>query len=413
MSDFLMPSLGADMESAKVVEWLVKPGAKVKKGDVIAVVDTHKGAIEIEIFQEGTISEICAREGEQVRVGGLLARLSAPGEVVALKPASPAERVAAPAPSAGEPRTAPPVAPPRAPVPPVSGVAAAGMRAKVSPAARRRAVELSIDPELISGTGIDGSVTLADVELAAQWKAPPSAPPVAQSRPAPRKAKAGFDPGEMRKAIAAAMGRSKREIPHYYLTTTTDLGASLSWIQAYNQDKTPDRRLLPAVLLLKATALALRETPQLNGFWEAEGFRPGPGFHIGWAISLRGGGLVAPAIHDTDKKSLPELMTDLSDLVARARSGGLRSSELIDPTITVTSLGERGADAVMGIIYPPQVAIVGFGRVLERPWIVNGQIEKRPLVSVSLAADHRASDGHIGGLLLTAIDRLLQEPDKL
>ena len=420
MTDFVMPSLGADMESARLTEWLVKPGAAVKKGDVVAIVETHKGAIEVEIFHDGTVAELIAQEGDDVPVGGLLARIAAPGEVAvqpaAARPAAPPPE-AAPSPPKAEAKSAPrraPAPPPPAPPPRPTAPPSTGARAKVSPVARRRAAELGIDPDALTGTGIDASVTLADVELAARTQAaPPAPPPAPAAAAAPRKARSGFDPAEMRKAIAAAMGRSKREIPHYYLTGTIDIGAALAWLEKHNADRTPDERLLPAVLLLKATALALRETPQLNGFWENDAFRPGPGIHVGWAIALRGGGLVAPAIHDADQKPLPELMTALRDLVARARSGGLRSSELTDPTVTVTSLGERGADSVIGVIYPPQVAIVGFGRIAERPWIAGGRVKKRPLVSVSLAADHRASDGHAGGLLLAAIDRLLQEPEKL
>jgi pyruvate dehydrogenase E2 component (dihydrolipoamide acetyltransferase) len=167
------------------------------------------------------------------------------------------------------------------------------------------------------------------------------------------------------------------------------------------------------VLFLKATALALRKVPELNGFWQKDEFLPAARVHVGWAIALRGGGLIAPAIHDADQRSLGELMTALRDLVQRGRTGGLRSSELTDPTITVTSLGERGAETVIGVIYPPQVAIVGFGRIVERPWAVDGALAVRPAVSLSLAADHRASDGHRGGLLLAEIDCLLQEPEAL
>ncbi len=209
------------------------------------------------------------------------------------------------------------------------------------------------------------------------------------------------------------MGRSKREIPHYYLSSTVDFGTAQSWLEAWNLQHEPIDRLLPAVLLLKATAKALTEVPQLNGFYENGAYRSMSDIHLGWAVALRGGGLVAPAIHNANHKTPSELMVALRDMVQRARAGGLRSSELTDPTITVTSLGERGAESVLGVIYPPQVAIIGFGRVVPRPWVVDGQVIARPLVTVSLAADHRASDGHVGGQLLAAIDAALQSPDNL
>jgi pyruvate dehydrogenase E2 component (dihydrolipoamide acetyltransferase) len=217
----------------------------------------------------------------------------------------------------------------------------------------------------------------------------------------------------MRAAIAAAMGRSKREIPHYYLSTTIDMSAALTWLRGENERRPMDERLLPVALLLKGVALALHEVPELNGHWIDGAFHKGPGIHVGCAISLRGGGLVAPAVHDADRKDLGALMRELRDVVARARAGSLRSSELADPTITVTNLGEQGADTGFGIIYPPQVAIIGFGRIAERPWIAADRIEPRPLMSASLSADHRASDGHRGGLFLAALDRLLQTPEKL
>jgi len=217
----------------------------------------------------------------------------------------------------------------------------------------------------------------------------------------------------MRAAIAAAMTRSKREIPHYYLSTTIDTGAVMTWLRAENERRTVTDRLLPAVLLIKAVALALREVPELNGHWVADRFRPGPGIHVGCAISLRGGGLVAPALHDADTTGLSVLMQDLQNLVARARAGSLKSSELADPTITVTNLGDQGVDAAFGIIYPPQVAIVGFGKIADRPWVVAGKIEPRPVLTATLSADHRASDGHRGGVFLAAIDRLLQHPEAL
>jgi pyruvate dehydrogenase E2 component (dihydrolipoamide acetyltransferase) len=217
----------------------------------------------------------------------------------------------------------------------------------------------------------------------------------------------------MRQVIASAMARSKREIPHYYLSTTVDMSPAISLLNQENMNRHMEERLLYGVLLIKAVALALRQFPELNGFWLDGGAMPSPDIHVGVAITLRGGGLVAPALHNADQKNLDELMRSFLDLVARARAWSLRSSELSDPTITLTSLGEQGVETVFPIIYPPQVAIVGFGKIEERPWSAQGQIVSRPLVVATLAADHRVSDGHRGGLFLAHLDRLLQEPDKL
>jgi pyruvate dehydrogenase E2 component (dihydrolipoamide acetyltransferase) len=216
-----------------------------------------------------------------------------------------------------------------------------------------------------------------------------------------------------RQTIAAAMSRSKREVPHYYLSTTIDLHRALTWLAEENRQRPVTDRLLYGVLLLKAAALALREVPELNAVWAEGQVVTNKAIHVGVAIALRQGGLVAPALHDTDRQSLGELMGQLRDLVNRARTGSLRSSELSDPTITVTSLGEQGVETVFPIIYPPQVAIVGFGKVVERPWVADGQVVVRPVVTATLSADHRVSDGHRGGLFLAAVDRLLQEPSKL
>ncbi len=392
MAEFLMPALGADMETGRLVQWLVKPGDPVRRGDIVAVVETHKGAIDVEIFLDGVIREL-APLGQEMKVGALLARVGPADETtssaLAALPAGAAAAVTAPIAGAALPRPLPGRAP--------ASIAPAG-RPLASPAARRRALELGVELEGLGGSGVGGAIALADVERAAAL-----APPVRR----------GFDPEPMRQAIAAAMGRSKREIPHYYLSSQIDFHAAQSWLLDYNRDREPEQRLLPAALLLKATALALRGLPRLNGFYQDGAFRPGAGIHVGWAVALRGGGLIAPAIHDADQLALPELMAALRDLVQRARSGGLRSSELADPTVTVTSLGERGAEAVWGVIYPPQVAVIGFGRIAERPWVVDGQVLPRSLVQVSLAADHRVSDGHLGGQLLSAIDRALQTPENL
>jgi pyruvate dehydrogenase E2 component (dihydrolipoamide acetyltransferase) len=403
MSDFLMPKLGADMTAGKLVAWRKKPGDPVRRGDILAEVDTDKGVIDIEAFADGVLDTLLIQPGAEVPVGTPLARIRAEGE-------SPAGD--SPRPTAASPPTT--LANPHTPVavaPAVIELSAAELsRLRISPSARRRARELGVDPRKVTGTGTGGAITREDIEQAAS--APAAAPttkasvPITPTSPVDRNLR-------MRQAIAAAMSRANREIPHYYLSTTIDLQPALDWLARQNEARPVTERLLYGVLLLKATALSLREVPELNAFWQDNQPALQNSIHLGVAVSLRGGGLIAPAIHDADRKSLNELMRDLRDLVARVRTGGLRSSELADPTITVTSLGEQGIEAVYGVIYPPQVALVGFGKVVQRPWYLGEQIVPRSLITATLAGDHRATDGHRGGVFLAAVDRLLQEPEKL
>jgi pyruvate dehydrogenase E2 component (dihydrolipoamide acetyltransferase) len=276
-----------------------------------------------------------------------------------------------------------------------------------SPLARRLAAELGVDLAAVSGSGPGGEIVRADVEAAARAARAP-APPAERRAPAAAERQAA-----LRRAIAAAMERSKREIPHYYLEETIDLRRALRWLEEENRRRPVPERMLPAVLLLKATALALRESPELCGAWIDGAFRPASGIHVGVAISLRGGGLLAPTIPDTDRLELPELMAKLRDLVARTRRGVLRGSDVRDASITVTSLGEQGALKVLGVISPPQVALVGFGRIALRPWAEGGQVDARPTIAATLSADHRASDGVRGARFLTALAKLLGEPEKL
>ncbi|WP_240501782.1 2-oxo acid dehydrogenase subunit E2, partial [Streptomyces neyagawaensis] len=216
-----------------------------------------------------------------------------------------------------------------------------------------------------------------------------------------------------RRAIADLMTRANREIPHYYLSTTVDLAAATHWLHEHNRRVPLSERLLPAALLLKAAALAAREVPDLNGFWTDDHFTAAESVHLGMAVSLRGGGLVAPALRHADTLTLTELMGALKDLVSRTRTGRLRGSEVSGATITVTSLGDQGVEAVFGVIHPPQVALVGFGRVVDRPCAVDGLLGVRPTVTATLSADHRATDGAVGARYLTAVSRFLQNPEEL
>lgn len=385
MATFNMPSLGADMEAGTLVEWLKHPGDEVHRGDIIAVVETDKGAIEVEIFEDGRIEKMLVAEGTKVPVGTPLATIAVAGEAVA-EPAVAAE----PAPT---PKPAPVAAP--APAAPV----AARAPGRASPAARKLAAELGLDLGAVGGSGPGGAIVRADVARAAEHKAPAR--------------RHGVDLLQMRRAIAAAMARSKREIPHYYLAHSFDVTRAQQALARYNAERLPAERLLFGTYLVKAVALAMRDFPEFNGFHGLDGFAPSKAIHVGVAIAIRGGGLAAPAIHDTDRLSLAELMVKMRDLVGRVRHGGFRSSELADATVTVSSLGERGIETMFPIIYPPQVAILGFGAVLPRPWPVGSEVQVRPVLTATLAADHRASDGHRGALLLQRIEELLTTPEAL
>jgi pyruvate dehydrogenase E2 component (dihydrolipoamide acetyltransferase) len=385
MIEFKMPSLGADMEDGTLIEWKKKPGDTVKRGDIIAEVETQKGLIEIEIFDEGIIDKFLIQEGTKVPVGAVMALLQPSGvsldtkkekEAVPLQPTEEKTIKSTPA-STAEIR-----------------------KIKVSPLARRIAEENHINLESVEGTGPDGAITKEDVDhvIAKTEKIEPekiSAPAVA-----------------IRSAIAAAMSKSNREIPHYYLEKKIDLTKALAWLQETNNQRSVKKRLLPVVLLIKATARSLADFPDLNAIWE-NGLQQKKDINVGFVVSLKAGGIIVPAIHHTDLKSIDEIMETLNDIIPRARAFKLRSSELTDSTITLTSVGENGADSVYGIIYPPQVAIVGFGTISEQPFAEKGMLAIRSVVKVTLAGDHRATDGLIGSHFLAAINNYLQKPESL
>jgi pyruvate dehydrogenase E2 component (dihydrolipoamide acetyltransferase) len=373
-----MPILGADMEAGVLVAWRCQPGQHVDRGDIVAEVETEKGLIEIEAYTSGVVERHLVAPGTKVPVGTPLATIR--DDAPAAAPSGPARTAAVPPPS---------------PTPPVAVPPAAAAHLRVSPAARRRAAELGVVLDAVRGTGPDGAISVADVERAATVPPPAAAP------------------DGMRRAVAAAMSRSKREIPHFYLATTIDLRAGTAWLTATNQTRPVGQRLLLGVLFVKAVALGLRDVPELNAVWEDGRPVQRDAVHVGVAIAIRGGGLVAPALLDADRRPLGELMAGFRDLVTRARAGRLKSSELGAPTITVTSLGENGVETILPVIYPPQVAIVGFGSVVRRPWCEGDAIVPAPVVTATLAADHRVTDGHRAAAFLAAVARRLAAPEAL
>lgn len=400
MSEFKLPSLGADMDRGRLLEWRVKPGDTVNKGDVVAVVDTTKAAIDVEIWTSGTVQDLLLQPGDDVPVGTPMLRLADDVE--------PATAVMQPPPVSAPPQAVTPTTAVRVAAPAQAASWPDTARRRISPAARKRAEELGVDLNKVTGTGPDAAVTIEDV-LRAGAAGSVAATGAAAVAPAPTAERAIT----MRQTIAAAMARSKREIPHYYLAAEVPLERATDWLAQTNTERPVTARLLMAALFIKATALAARKYPEMNGFYRDGQFEARTDVHIGVAISLRQGGLVAPALINTDSKPLDEIMRGLTDLVKRTRAFSLRASELSEPTLTLTNLGEQGVEVVQGVIYPPQVALVGFGKPTRRAWVEGNTLRLIPVVSLSLAADHRVSDGHRGALFLAHVRELLQQPQTL
>lgn len=386
--EFRLPALGADMESGTLTAWLKKPGDRIRRGDALAVVETSKGLIDIEAFEDGVLEELVAQPGATVPVGAVLARIARESAAAAPTSGATAPQATPPMPVPEKPEPVAPTIPGAAATPPPS-------RRRISPAARRRAHELGIDLASVESSSPEELVRIEDVERL--HKQAPSLPQ-----------RAG-----MRATIGAAMARSKREIPHYYLAHTVDFGATRDWLSQFNASVPVGERLIEVVLLVKAVALAVSNIEGFNGHFHDGQFRRSDLVHVGTAIALRGGGLVAPALLDAGRKDLKSLMREFSDLVTRVRSGHMRSTELTSATITLTSLGAEAVDVLFPVINPPQVAIIGAGAIAERPWVSDGKVALRPVLTMTLAADHRVTDGRAGSRLLRRIADLLAHPETL
>jgi pyruvate dehydrogenase E2 component (dihydrolipoamide acetyltransferase) len=447
MYEFCMPSLGADMEFGTIVEWRVAPGDEVTRGQIVAEVETEKSNIEIEVFTNGRIDELLVPVGVEVAVGTPLATIAAAHE---------------PSPAKAE----EPVRPPSAPAvsePIAEVVPALPEHGRVtSPLVRRLADQLHVDLDHVVPTGRASTITRADVEHAAATadRDTSAAAPPAPSRPrvSPRARKKAADlgvdlatiqparPGAVivaadiraspvlaagdasgrRRArtttkpttgLSAAVGRlmerSKREVPHYYVSDDIDVTAALRWLERANAERPITARVLSAALLARAVVLAAHQVPEMNGHYIDGAFQPATAVHLGLAVSLRGGGLIAPVIPDAHLLGLESLMAAMLDVVDRARAGTLRSRDVEAATITMTNLGDRGVASVFGVIIPPQVAIVGFGRITERPWASDGMVGVRSIVTASLSADHRVSHGHTGARFLGIVRDALSTPEGL
>lgn len=407
MSEFLMPSLGADMESAILMEWMVKEGEEVKKGQVIAEVETSKGVIEIEVFEDGIVEKLLVETETDCKVGSPLALIrSANDEEIKVKVEEVTPIISEPSEENIKDEE---VSKSDEEVSQISKDEEVSIveekieetqRIKASPAARNKAQEIGIDLFTLASK-MDGAVHLSDVEAISSKK-----------KKVEKKRNKDSNDG-MRKAIAAAMSRSNAEIPHYYLSTSINMTPALKWLEELNKTHSIKDRILPAALLIQACVKALKEVPELNGFYKDGSLVVKEEINPGIAIALRKGGLITPAIINAGEMTLDKSMKSLDDLITRTRKGKLKGSEMTEQTITITNLGDLGVERVYGVIYPPQVAIIGIGRIVDAPWAEGDTLSVRKVMQATIAGDHRATDGRTGALFLDKLNNFLQKPEEL
>jgi pyruvate dehydrogenase E2 component (dihydrolipoamide acetyltransferase) len=426
-----MPQMGADMVEGTLVRWLKQVGDRVERGEAIAEIETDKATVELEAFQSGTILKLVASEGDIVPVGDVIAVLGEPGEVppeVQRKPVPPpAKREIEPEVRAAAARQAEPAETV------ASAAVAEDGRIRISPVARKIALEAGIDVRALKGSGPDGRILRRDVEAAiaarqagagteptreeavpAAMHAPASARPPAARPVAPAPAAAGerVEVGKIRRAIAHRMTLSKQTQPHYYLTLDIDMTDALAFRAQLNAGLPEGQKVTINDLIVKACALALERHPKFNAAYTEDGLQMHERINICIGIALDEG-LIAPAVLDCQAKSLGRIAQETKDLIERARAGRLTAAEYGEGTFTITNLGAYGVETLIGIINPPQAAILGVGSVMPKPVVRDGEVVVRQVMKVALSADHRVTDGAEGARFITEIRAILEQPATL
>jgi pyruvate dehydrogenase E2 component (dihydrolipoamide acetyltransferase) len=427
MPDVLMPRLSDTMEEGVLSQWVKHEGDRVRKGDVLAVIETDKAAMEMEAYDEGVLTKILVAEGASVPIGTPIAVI---GEAVA--------EAAAPslvsAPHHPERTVVPPPAPGTPPGAPVAG------RVPASPLARKLARDRGVNLSSVSGSGPGGRIVRADIEQAARDRggaqpAPQSAAaPTGQVRPAPvappaapfaavapQPAPAAAVPltpasdaeeiplTTVRRLTAQRLAASAREAPHFYLTIVADVGTLLDFRAQASQRPRADVKITVTDLLIKACATALADCPEVNVSWDETRILRHRHVSIGIAVAIDDG-LIVPVVRDADRKTLTEIVREAHDLTARARARKLTPDELAGGTFTISNLGMYGIRQFTAVINPPQAAILAVGEAIRQPVVRGDQVAIATTMTLTLSIDHRAVDGATAAGFLARLKELIEEP---
>lgn len=388
MSEIRMPKLSDTMEEGTILQWIKSEGDEVHRGEIIAEVASDKASFELEADGDGTL-HLLAEKGSAHPIGAPIAQIVAPGETATELPAPPA---VAPPTDSSDPEgqgSGPDLG---------SEGAAQPARARVSPLARKLAQQLGVDPRSVVGSGPGGLVVREDI-LTASAAAGTTAGTAAGVA----------DPTRMQLAIARRMVAAKAPVPHFYVGATVRMEAALRTVAALRSG--PSAEATVSHLVVKATALAVAQHPDLNRSWVDERFHSHERVNIALAVALDGG-LVAPVVRDADRKSVPELAAEIRQLVQRARQSALRESELNGAGLTISNLGMYGVDDFTAIVSPPESAVLAVGAVQERPVVAGGKLEVGQVMRLNLSCDHRVVYGAEAASFLAELRTLLEHPDE-
>ena len=414
--EVVLPALSAGMEDAVIAKWLKAEGETVKRGDLLAEVETDKATMELEAEADGTLGRILVGDGKRANVNQAIALLLGEGE----EASSLAGPVAPPV-SASPVEAVAPVVPVTAPITAVAAPAENTVRHAASPLARRLAADRGVALDGLTGSGPKGRIVRIDVERAAQTaqSIAPVAMPVVSPLPAPPK---GLPPGigpheaiphtSMRRTIARRLLEAKQTVPHFYLNADCDIDALLALRAEINAKRPKDERISVNDFVIRACAAALSRVPDANVIWTEEAILKLQDVDIAVAVATDGG-LITPLIRQADRKSLGAISAEMKALAARARENRLKPEEFQGGGFSISNLGMYGVKSFSAIINPPQSAILAVGAGERRPVERDGQLAFATMMSVTLSVDHRAVDGALGAQLLAAFKTVIEEPMNL
>jgi pyruvate dehydrogenase E2 component (dihydrolipoamide acetyltransferase) len=407
--ELVMPRLSDTMERGTIARWVVKEGDAFQNGDVLAEIETDKALMELSAYDDGVLLKILVPDGAEAELGAPIAITGEAGEEVPadmLVAAPIAAPVEAAAPTGAAPTTA-------------SGAS----EVRASPIARKLASENGIDLRVLAGkgSGPEGRIVKIDVEkligkVGAEGIAPapavPTGPTAAPAKPVPA---ALADetrierPSSMLKAIAQRMGESNGPIPHFYVESQIDMEKALQLRKDLNVALEGEVKVSVTDMIIRASALALLEHPEVHRSWVAEGLAYHAHANVGIAVALDEG-LIVPVIRHADAQSLVDIAKASQDLAERARTGRLLQDEIEGGTFTVSNLGMFGVTRFLAIINPPESAILAVGATVDTPVVRDGEVVVRPIMTVTLSCDHRATSGAGGAALLQSFKQRLEQP---